>query len=180
MTEPAFANHIVVRRGLLSLVISKQPTSSTSFPLPRKRTPSLTREHLVITHEHRLCAYTPRYNHGSWKVGYVILRFCAPQTMTALHLATTDTAANHQQQMTKSLAPTLALPPPLSPAAESSTMRRKTMCVGPCPAPALPRHEQITVLTPTTGPRLMGRRRRLRSRAREGKEGRRRKGQGRG
>ena len=165
LTEPALANHIIVHRGLLSLVISKQPTSSTSFPLPFTQTPSLTREHLVTTYEHRFRAYTPCYNHGSWKVGYVILRFCAPQTMTALRLATTDTMANRQQQMTKSLAPTLAPPPPLSPAVESSTMRRKTMCVSPCPAPALPRHEQITVLTPTTGPRLMGRRRRLRSRA---------------
>lgn len=163
LTEPAFANHIVVRRGLLSLVISKQPTSSTSLPLPLIQTPSLTREHLVTTHEHRFRAYTLRYHHGSWKVGYVILRFCAPQTMTASRLTTTSTMAYHQKQMMRSLAPTLALPPPLLPAAESSTMRRKTMCVSPCPAPApcLPRHERTIALTPTTGPRLMGCRRRL-------------------
>jgi hypothetical protein len=91
LTEPAFANHIVVRRGLLSLVISKQPTSSTSLPLPLTQAPSLTREHLVTTHDHCFRAYTPRYDHGSWKVGYVILRFCAPQTMTALRPATLDT-----------------------------------------------------------------------------------------
>jgi hypothetical protein len=143
LTEPAFASEpLCCPPRSTSLVISKQSTSSTSLPLPLTQTTSLTREHLVTAPKRRLRANTPRYNHGSWQVGYVMLRFCAPQMMTALRLATTDTVANHCEQMTRSLAPTPALPPPLSPAAESSTMRRKTMCVSPCPTPAqsLPRH----------------------------------------
>lgn len=33
-----------------------------------------------------ICLCIPRDHYGSWKVGYVILLFCAPELMTALYL----------------------------------------------------------------------------------------------